>query len=193
LTLKRPLGGNIGIVLIHFPVYDKNHNIVTTALTNLDLHDIARTAKTYGLHRYYLVLPLVDQKDIAMRIMRHWREGWGASYNKNRKEALDLVKIVDRLEDAVSDMEKEFECPVLTVATGAKETSVRISYRDMSRLLEDKGQPYLLLLGTGWGLTDQVLSGADYVLEPIRGSEAYNHLSVRSAAAIIVERLLGQY
>jgi hypothetical protein len=193
LTLKRPNGRNISIALIHYPVYDKNRNVVTTALTNLDLHDIARAAKTYGVRRYYLVTPLVDQKDIAIRILRHWQEGHGAAYNTKRKEALDLVNIVDRLEDAVSDMKKEYGRPVITVATGAKEISNNISYRDMSRLLEDKRQPYLLLLGTGWGLADQILSCADYVLEPIRGAGAYNHLSVRSATAIIVDRLLGQY
>jgi hypothetical protein len=193
LIFNRPNGSNIGIALIHYPVYDKNRNVVTTALTNLDLHDIARAAKTYGVHRYYLVTPLEDQQDIAIRILQHWQEGHGASYNTKRKQALDLVNIVDRVEDAVSDMKKEYGRPVITVATGAKEISGNISYRDMSKLLEDKSQPYLLLLGTGWGLADQVLSCADYVLEPIRGSGSYNHLSVRSAASIIVDRLLGQY
>ena len=47
----------------------------------------------------------------------------------------------------------------------------------------------LLLFGTGWGLTVEVLGQADMVLEPIRGVGDYNHLSVRAAAAVILDRL----
>ncbi len=164
-----------------------------TAVTNLDVHDIARAAKTFGLYRYYVITPLDEQKSMALRIVHHWREGWGASYNPKRKEALDLVAVVGQLEDAIKDIEKEFGCAAKIVATGAKGQSVNITYGNMAKLLEDESQPYLLLFGTGWGLTDDVISSADYVLEPIRGSAAYNHLSVRSAAAIIMDRLFGQH
>ena len=47
------------------------------------------------------------------------------------------------------------------------------------------------MLGTGWGLTDEIMSMADVTLEPILGPTDYNHLSVRSAAAIILDRLRG--
>jgi hypothetical protein len=189
---SRPDGRNLSVALVHYPVYDKNRNIVKTALTNLDLHDIARSAKTYGLHSYYVVTPLEDQKDLAKQIMGHWQQGWGASYNIKRKEALDLVKAVDSLDDAIKDMEAEFGREVFTIATAAKETLSPISFRNMSRLIDNKEQPYLLLLGTGWGLTDQVLEDSDFLLEPIRGCALYNHLSVRSASAIIMDRLLSQ-
>ena len=33
------------VALVHHPVYDKNHKVVATALTNLDLHDIARSSR----------------------------------------------------------------------------------------------------------------------------------------------------
>jgi hypothetical protein len=49
----------------------------------------------------------------------------------------------------------------------------------------------VLVFGTGWGLTEEVLGRADDLLEPILGTGAYNHLSVRSAAAIILDRLRG--
>ena len=49
----------------------------------------------------------------------------------------------------------------------------------------------LLLLGTAWGLAPEVLAMADGVLPPIRGVSGFNHLSVRSAAAILFDRLLG--
>jgi hypothetical protein len=46
-------------------------------------------------------------------------------------------------------------------------------------------------MGTGWGLADQVLDRVDRLLAPIQGAADYNHLSVRSAAAIILDRLFG--
>lgn len=184
-------GINLSIALVHHPVYDKNRSIVATAVTNLDLHDIARAARTFGLHRYYVVTPLEDQKKLASRIVEHWQTGFGSSYNPKRKEALDLVRITGRLEDVVQDLEKESGRKVKIVATGAKGNSVNIAFDEMRKLLEDATQPYLLLFGTGWGLTDELLHCADYVLEPIRGAGTYNHLSVRSAAAIIMYRLLG--
>jgi hypothetical protein len=193
LAENSPTGRNLSIALLHYPVYDKNRNLVTTAVTNLDVHDIARTAKTYGLYRYYVVTPLDDQQELALSIINHWQKGYGASYNPKRKEALDLVTVTDRLEFAVGELAKEFGRPVRIIATGAKGKLANISYGAMARLLEDQKQTYLLLFGTGWGLVDEVLSRADYVLEPIKGHGEYNHLSVRSAAAIILDRLLGRH
>ena len=50
----------------------------------------------------------------------------------------------------------------------------------------------LLLFGTAWGLHDELLETVDYVLAPIAGRNGYNHLSVRTAAAIIMDRLVGR-
>ena len=33
---------------------------------------------------------------------------------------------------------------------------------------------------------------SDYILEPIRANSKYNHLSVREAVAIILDRLFGE-
>ncbi|MRR06305.1 MAG: RNA methyltransferase [Deltaproteobacteria bacterium] len=182
----------MAIALLHYPVYDKNKRIVTSAVTNFDLHDIARLAKTYGLVRYYVVTPLPEQRELALRISRHWQQGWGADYNPKRKAALDLMTVTETLEDALVDMKREFGESLRTVATGAKGAPNAVSYNELSRLLKKDGTNYLLLLGTGWGLTDAVLAGSDYVLAPITGPGDYNHLSVRSAASIIVDRLLGE-
>jgi hypothetical protein len=59
------------------------------------------------------------------------------------------------------------------------------------RAMLNNGKPYVLTLGTAWGLAEEFISKADYVLDPIAGTADYNHLSVRSAAAIILDRLLG--
>ena len=193
LKTENGTGAKVAVALLHYPVYDKNSRIVATAVTNFDLHDIARLAKTYGLVRYYVVTPLPEQRELANRISRHWKHGWGADYNPKRKAALDLMTVSESLEDALDDMRSEFGDSVKTVATGAKGTVNAVTYADMSRLLKKDGTNYLLLLGTGWGLTEDVLDASDYVLAPIIGPGEYNHLSVRSAASIIIDRLLGEH
>lgn len=42
------------------------------------------------------------------------------------------------------------------------------------------------------GLIEEVMESSDYILEPIRGKAVYNHLSVRAAVAIILDRLFGE-
>lgn len=182
---------NVAIALVHYPVYDKNRQVVTTAVTNLDIHDIARAARTFGLGRYYVVTPVDGQQALAGRIVTHWQDGWGAQYNPKRKSALELVRIVSTLDAAISDLETAFDRPPKLVTTGARSSTETVSCGRLAELIRDQQQPYLLVFGTGWGLTEEVTSRADMVLEPIRGAGDYNHLSVRSAAAIIMDRLFG--
>jgi hypothetical protein len=187
----QPSRVNLAIALLHYPVYNKLHEVVTTALTNLDLHDIARSSRTFGLDRFYIVTPSLDQQALAGRIAGHWQDGWGASYNPDRKEALDIVRICTTLAEACADYQSGFTEPVRTVITGAANRTGSIACRDFRKMLEAPDKPYLLLLGTGWGLTEACFESADYILEPIAGAGTYNHLSVRSAAAILLDRLKG--
>jgi len=186
-----PPVANLAIALVHHPVYNKHREIVTTALTNLDLHDISRSSRTFGLDRFYIVTPSHDQQSLALRITGHWQAGWGAAYNPDRKEALDIVRVVDNLECAVSDFQTGFTEPVKTVITGAAHRPGSSTIAAFKQMLGNPEQPYLLLLGTGWGLTDECFESADLILEPIAGAGTYNHLSVRSAAAIMLDRLVG--
>lgn len=182
---------NLAIALLHYPVYNKLREVVTTALTNLDLHDIARSSRTFGLDRFYIVTPSQDQQALAGRITGHWQEGWGASYNPDRKEALDIVRVCSTLDEARTDFQAGFAGPVRTVITGAAHRPGSIPCRQLRQMLDDPETPFLLLLGTGWGLTEASFDAADHILEPIAGSGTYNHLSVRSAAAILLDRLRG--
>ena len=52
--------------------------------------------------------------------------------------------------------------------------------------------PVLLCLGTAQGLAPEVLEHCEGQLRPLRFL-GYNHLSVRSAAAILADRILGDY
>ena len=182
---------NLAIALVHYPVYNKHHEVVTSALTNLDQHDIARSSKTFGLDRFYIVTPSEEQQKLAERISGHWQHGWGADYNPDRKEALDIVRVIPSIAKAVKDFQSGFRKPVKLVVTGAANRSGSIELNIFRTLLQDSEQPYLLLLGTGWGLTEECFAAADIVLKPIAGNGTYNHLSVRSAAAIMLDRIRG--
>ena len=192
MTDTRPTCSRVSIALLHYPVYDRNRRVVASAVTNLDLHDIARSARTFGLFRYYVVTPVAEQRILAERIRGHWQDGWGASYNPKRREALELLRVVPELDAALSDLEENWQRPAKIVVTGAQDRPGSISCTGLRQLFEETGQPFLLLFGTGWGLTEELFARADFVLEPIKGAGEYNHLSVRSAAAIILDRLLGE-
>jgi hypothetical protein len=184
--------GNVSLALLHYPVYNKHREIVTTAVTNLDLHDIARSARTYGVSRYYVVTPVVEQRALAERITAHWQEGWGATYNPKRQDALQLVKVIPALDDVLHDLQQRHDRRIRVVATGALQRPGALSYQELAKLCRQGEEHYLLVFGTGWGLSDELFARIDHVLEPIEAGTGYNHLSVRSAAAIILDRLFGR-
>ena len=59
------------------------------------------------------------------------------------------------------------------------------------RILWQQRDAFLLLLGTGWGLAEELMTHCEYILAPIYGLTPYNHLPVRVAAGIMLDRLLG--
>jgi len=181
---------NLYIGLVHHPIYDKRREVVATAVTNFDIHDIARCARTYGLGAFYVITPLESQIQLAERIIRHWVKGTGATYNPTRKESFSLVQVSRTIDEASQEISDLWQKKVNRVATGASPHPKSISFGMMRKLLEDRDTPYFILFGTGWGLTQEVKDDCDYVLTPIEG-KGYNHLSVRSAVAIILDRLLG--
>lgn len=179
------------LVLLHHPVLDKNGQVVTTALTNMDIHDIARAALTYGVRRFYVAHPVRALRLLAERIVEHWRTGYGSAYNVTRKEALSVVELETDLDGVLLSIERETGQQARLVATSAREGAERLSFAALRHDLETRPEPHLLVLGTGWGLAPEVIERADAFLEPIRGVSSYNHLSVRSAAAIMLDRLRG--
>lgn len=184
---------NFNVALVHYPVYDKNRDVVATAVTNLDIHDIARAARSYGVARYYIVTPVEEQRRLVEKIRLHWLEGWGATYNPKRKSALELLQTEGSLAEAVADIERRTGRKPKLIVTGAAGRADSVGFPELKAVLgADPEQPFLLLLGTGWGLTEDVFLKSDYVLEPISGGGDYNHLSVRSAASIMLDRLFGR-
>jgi tRNA (guanine37-N1)-methyltransferase len=180
----------IYLALLHYPVYDKNGHVVTTAVTNMDIHDIARSGRTYGIRGFYVVTPVKALQKLALKIIDHWEVGYGSRYNVTRKEALALARVCDTLDDAIIAIERETGEKPVRVATSARAMGQRTSFEALRDMLHSKACPFLIIFGTGWGLTETIISQSDYVLEAIEGASDYNHLSVRSAAAIILDRLL---
>jgi len=181
------------IGLLHYPVYNKRGEIIASAITNLDLHDLARLAKTYGAERFYVITPLADQQDLAERICQHWVSGFGALYNKDRQEAMSLISVVSSLEKSMEEIkDRQGELPALMVTDAGKNKRERITY-EMAREIVASTRVIMLLFGTAWGIAQELMRKADYVLAPIVGVSQYNHLSVRAAAAITLDRLFSRF
>jgi hypothetical protein len=181
----------VAIGLVHHPVLDGAGAIVTTAVTNLDVHDLARSARTYGCTRYFVVHPIAAQRELVLRICQHWAEGSSGKRIPDRKVALALVEVVASLEQAYEALGGREGVEVWV--TAARDVGSSVGLPAARAALAGEGRPVLLLFGTGWGLDRSVIDEADRILAPIRAAAdtGYNHLSVRSACAIVLDRLLG--
>lgn len=179
------------IGLVHYPIYNKNYEVVSTAITNLDIHDISRTAATYGVKKYFIIHPLPQQQELANQILGYWREGFGGTYNPDRHQALNSTLVINSIEEAVAEITSSEGIPPVIVTTDAREFPNTIDYKSLRARIECQVQPFLILFGTGNGIEQKTMSSFDLILEPIRSNCGYNHLSVRSAVAIILDRLLG--
>jgi hypothetical protein len=178
------------VALVHYPVLNRRGETIASAITNLDLHDLARAARTYEIPACFMVTPLQDQQVLIRRLLDHWCQGVGKELHPDREEALKRLWIADDLATVKEAIRVERgESPVIW-ATTAKEQPGAMTHGQARRLLARSERPYLLLFGTGWGLAPAALQEVDAVLEPIPGRGAYNHLSVRCAAAILMDRLL---
>lgn len=178
------------IALLHYPVYNKNGKVVTTAITNMDIHDIARLSRTYGVQNYFVVNPLSAQRDLACEIINHWSHGYGAVFNPSRREAFELVRLKANLDEVKAEIAGQTGCMPQIIVTGANFKDRLLTYADLKKMIRNDNLPYLLIFGTGWGIASEIVSRADYRLEPLKGIGDYNHLAVRSAAAIIMDRIM---
>ena len=178
--------------LVHYPIYNKRMHVIAGAVTNFDIHDISRTCRTYDVKRYYIIHPLDVQRDIIKKIIGYWQDGYGRTYNPDRSNALDIVCWQADIEAAASDIEAQTGKRPYIVTTDARIYPNTVSYGFMRKQLKEGDRPILLLFGTGFGIEAETMSKFDYILEPIYGAFDYNHLCVRSAAAIILDRLAGE-
>ncbi len=180
----------LDVALIHYPVRNRRGETIGSAVTNLDLHDIARAGRTFGITTYWVVTPFAGQQQLAARIIDHWTGGYGGTANPDRRDALDLVRIRGELDEVIDEMTGRWDRRPLLLATCARPGHRAMTFAEARGRIEE-GVPVLILFGTAWGLAPEVLDRVDALLPPICGPGAYNHLSVRSAASIVLDRLLG--
>ncbi len=179
------------IAIVHFPVKGKDGRTIGTSVVPFDIHDAGRVARTYGASGVFIITPFKTQQSLTRRLIFHWIKGYGSIYNETRKEAMELVRVSNSIEEAKTSIEQETGMKPVVVSTTAREIEGYVTYKKI-REMAHSGEigPFLYLFGTGWGLTDETLKNSDVVLEPVRGF-GYNHLSVRSATSIIVDRIYG--
>jgi hypothetical protein len=185
------------LVLLHFPIVNRKGLEVTTAVTNLDIHDIARSVRTYNLKGYFIVTPIEDQQELVGRILSHWKRPGVAQAHPDRAGALALVRQARSFSEVKTILEEEEGALPEVVLTDARVLPHSISYEDYRRELAapSLNRPVVLVFGTGWGISPSFYPEVNRILAPIygpEGVEGYNHLSVRSAVAIILDRLFGQ-
>ena len=183
---------NLYIGLVHYPIMNKHKDVITTAITNYDIHDIARASTTYDVSKYFVIHNIPAQRELAATIMEHWKSGFGSTYNPDRKDAFTEVELVNSIRKAVDLVTEAEGVRPIIATTDARTYDNTITCSAMRKHLENDSRPVLVLFGTGYGMTKETMEEFDCILEPIYGHGEYNHLSVRSAVSIILDRLRGE-
>jgi hypothetical protein len=182
---------SLNVALLHDGMVDKTGRTVTTSVTLIDVHDISRSSKTYGADTLFVVHSSQTMRALVRTVKQHWDGDFGSRYNPNRQDALGVLSIAASLDEALMQIERRTGKLPKIIATSARDGEDRISYSDMRSKIINSNDSFLLIFGTGWGMGPELMSRADYVLKPIYGPTPYNHLSVRAACAIILDRLRG--
>lgn len=186
----------LAVALVHYPVLDKSGAIVTSAVTNMDVHDLSRSSKTFGATDFFVVTPIEAQRKLVEAIVGHWTEGSSGKRIPSRADALSLVRVVSSIEEACEQLGGVEQTEIWSTAA-REDAGACPMFADyaaaQARLESDDPRAVLLLFGTSWGLTAETIGKCAWRLPPIfgaGGSGGYNHLSVRAACAITLDRLL---
>jgi len=182
---------SLNVALLHDGMVDKTGKTVTTSVTLIDVHDISRSCRTYGIDSLFVVHSSQTMRALVRTVKSHWDGEFGSRYNPNRQDALGVLSIASDLDEALLQVERRTGRLPKIIATSARDGDDRVSYGEMRTLMEESQESFLVVFGTGWGMGPELMSRADYVLKPIYGPTPYNHLSVRAACAIILDRLQG--
>lgn len=186
----------IFLALVHFPVLNKHREVVATALTNVDVHDLARSGRTFGAQAVFVVTPVELQQRMVGEVVDHWTQGDGAAHLR-RAEAMRRVEACASVQAAVDAIRQRTGRAPLVAVTGAQMRAPTHTFAELRAQMRQSDEPLLLVFGTGWGLHTSVIDAAEIRLPPItrdpalHDGAAYNHLSVRAAVAITLDRLCG--
>lgn len=182
----------LAVALVHHPVLDRAGATVTSAVTNMDVHDLSRSSKTFGATDLFVTTPIEAQRTLVETILGHWTHGSSAERIPTRKDALSIVRVVPLLDDAIAALGGRDAVEIWVTAARDDAGNVpAIEYGEArTRLRSEDPRAVLLVFGTSWGLTPALVNASDARLPPIRGTGSYNHLSVRAACAITLDRLV---
>ena len=177
------------IALVHDPVVGKSGETMVSSITTLDIHDMARVGKTYGAQAVYIVTPVLDQKLMVERIKSHWLDDAALKTPVRRVAALSLINVVPSIAEAVTDAKKRAKI-VKLLATSAADDPGFISPGEFASAASEE-EEWIVMFGTAYGLAPELMKMADRRLAPVLGRGEFNHLPVRGASAIILDRLFG--
>jgi hypothetical protein len=146
---------------------------------------------TFGIELCYIVTPLPRQRQITEQLIHHWQQGYGATYNPLRSEALKKVTIRNDMDEMLAEIRRDGE-PIIIGTSSLEREQKAIGYEGLFRWIQEEERPFLLLFGTGWGLIEETVGLCEKMLMPIKGAGEYNHLSLRVALGIILDRIFGE-
>ena len=129
------MSSSLYLAVVHYPVYNKHKEIVTTAFTNLDIHDFARLARTYNIPKVFFISPLEIQKKLGIRLVDYWTKGKGGERNPDRKEALSVISFKNTLEEAQEAICGLNHQDLLIVTTTAREQNKAINPDELKNLI----------------------------------------------------------
>ena len=146
---------------------------------------------TFGIELCYIVTPLPRQRQITEQLIHHWQQGYGAKYNPLRGEALKKVAVRNDMNEMLVEIGQD-DAPIIIGTSSHERERKTIGYDELHRWIEKEDRPFLLVFGTGWGLTDETVGLCEKMLMPIKGAGEYNHLSLRVAVGVILDRIFGE-
>lgn len=101
------LRGGFYVALLHAGVKNRGGDCGTAALTGLDLSDISRSCRTYGVNRFFAVTPIPSQRELGRTLVSHWTQGYGKTENPDRAQAFQSLKFMPSLEKMLGWIEEK--------------------------------------------------------------------------------------
>ena len=183
--------GRLDLALVHAPVLNRRGETIAATCDEFDFFDLSRLCLTYPVRRFYVVQPVEAQQAMVRRMLAHARS---EARDVEARRSFEAARLVSELDDAIAESRREFSeegrghC---VVATSARAGDGALEFAEARAMIRSEdGVGILLLIGKGWGLAEPAFATADRRLAPIDAGTGFNHLSVRAATAILLDRLL---
>ncbi len=187
------------VVLLHYPMLNRKGETVATSITNIDLHDISRSSRTYEVDATVFVTPIPEQKQLIERILGYWDQGKTREWHPDRNDAFSRFRLFSSFDETLAFVHQHAGGEIEVVMPDARDLPgvTQVSAASIRERWENEPTPgaKVIVFGTGWGIAPEFFSKVDTFTKPIfgpLGRDGYNHLSVRAAAAILLDRLLGE-